>query len=100
MWASWETDFDEQADHLEKSRSPTRKSPEESASETAGPQTGVRRKVPKKCFGVRTSVETSTGEETRSTFSALSSAPRLGPALSTKALSFQHFSLVGASTLF
>ena len=35
---------------------------------------------------VRASVETSTGQETRSTFSALSSAPRLGPAPSPSTL--------------
>ena len=58
---------------------------------------GVPRNVPKKCVGVRASVETSTGEGTRSTFSALSSAPRLGPALS-EAL-FSALFLVGALAL-
>ena len=39
---------------------------------------GVPRKGPKKCFGVRASVENSTGEGTRSTFSALSSGTPFG----------------------
>ena len=58
---------------------------------------GVPRKVPKKCFGVRASVENSTCEGTRSTFSALSSAPRLESALS-EAL-FSALVLVGALAL-
>ena len=48
---------------------------------------GVLRKVSKKCFGFRASVENSTGEGARSTFSALSLAPGLGPALSEALLS-------------
>ena len=60
---------------------------------------GVPRKVPKKCFGLRASVEAVMRLEGRSTFSALSSAPpgRLGPALS-EAL-FRHFCRDGASAL-
>ena len=48
---------------------------------------GVPRKVPKKCFGLRASVLLVQRLEGRSTFSALSSAPRLGPALSEALLS-------------
>ena len=57
---------------------------------------GMPRKVPKKCFGLRASLLALQRREARSTFSALSSAPHLGPALS-EAL-FRHFSCSGFST--
>ena len=58
---------------------------------------GVLRKVPKNCFGVPSPVLFFTEARTRSTFSALPSAPRLGPAL-TEALLSALF-LVGTLTL-
>ena len=58
----------ELADHLKKCRGPDQEKFRKECFGKCQPKTGCLRKVPKKCFGVRASVETSAGEETRSTF--------------------------------
>ena len=80
--------------HLKKCRSPGQEKCRKSASESAGPKRGASESAPGLRAYVEVVYETGPGE----LFSALSEAPRFGPALS-EAL-FRHFSWPGLRHFF
>ena len=83
---------------LKKCRSPDQEKCRKSASESAGPKTGCRGKCRKKCSRSRLLYYLYIGAGPGALFSALSSAPRFGPAL-PEAL-FRHFSWPGLRHFF
>ena len=84
--------------HLKKCRSSGQEKCRKSASESAGPKRGAEESAEKRCSGSRLLYYLYIGAEPGALFSALSSAPRFGPALS-EAL-FRHFSWPGLRHFF